>query len=43
MRNACLRLLRGRGVSNVAEALRRHAAHPQEAIDLVKEFVPPDL
>jgi predicted transposase YbfD/YdcC len=43
MRNACLRLLRSSGVSNVAAALRRHAAHPQKAIDLVMEFVPPDL
>jgi predicted transposase YbfD/YdcC len=43
MRNACLRLLRSSGVGNVAEALRRQAAHPQEALDLVREFIPPDL
>ena len=43
MRNACLRLLRSSGVTNVAEAMRRHAANPQQALELVRQFVPPDL
>jgi hypothetical protein len=40
MRNAGLRLLRQAGVGNVAEALRRHAARPEEALKLVTDLVP---
>jgi len=40
LRNAALRLLREAGVGNVAEALRRHAAKPEEAVKLATELVP---
>jgi predicted transposase YbfD/YdcC len=36
MRNVLLNLLNGLGVSNKAAALRRHAAHPNEALRLVR-------
>jgi hypothetical protein len=32
LRNATLNLLHGKGVANIAAALRRHAAHPLEAL-----------
>jgi predicted transposase YbfD/YdcC len=40
LRNAGLRLLRSIRVPNVAAALRRHAAKPQEALRLVMSFAP---
>jgi predicted transposase YbfD/YdcC len=40
LRNAGLRLLRSRGLTAIAAALRRHAAKPQEAVDLVMNFAP---
>jgi predicted transposase YbfD/YdcC len=40
MRNAGLRLLRACNVPNIAAALRRHAAKPLEAIDLVMNLAP---
>ena len=36
LRNVTLNLLRWRGVGNIAAALRRHAAHPLEALALVR-------
>jgi len=36
LRNVTLNLLRGKGVPNIAAALRRHAAHPLEALALVR-------
>ena len=36
MRNLLLNLLNGRGVANKAAALRRHAAHPHEALVLIR-------
>jgi predicted transposase YbfD/YdcC len=40
IRNAGLRLLRSSRLTNVAAALRRHAAKPQEALRLVMSFTP---
>lgn len=40
LRNASLRLLRADGVKNIASALRRHAAKPIEAIQLVLNLTP---
>jgi hypothetical protein len=40
LRNAGLRLLRSIRVPNVAAALRRHAAKPREALQLVMSFAP---
>ena len=37
LRGAALNLLRGEGTTNVAAALRRFAARPQEAIQLLKK------
>lgn len=36
MRNIVINLLNEKGVSNKAAALRRHAAHPHEALDLIR-------
>jgi predicted transposase YbfD/YdcC len=36
LRNVALNLLRWTGVDNIAAALRRHAAHPLEALALIK-------
>lgn len=36
LRNVTLNLLHGKGVPNVAAALRRHAAHPLEALALIR-------
>ncbi len=36
MRNVVLNPLNGLGVANKAAALRRHAAHPAEALELVR-------
>lgn len=36
LRNVTLNLLRWSGVSNIAAALRRHAAHPLEAVALIR-------
>jgi hypothetical protein len=36
LRNVCLNLLRWNHVANIAAALRRHAAHPLEALALVR-------
>ena len=38
LRNAALNLLNRAGVKNKAAALRRHAAHPNEAIALIRGF-----
>jgi hypothetical protein len=38
LRNTVVNLLNGLGVSNKAAALRRHAAHPYEALRLVRPF-----
>ena len=35
LRNAAINLLNGKAVKNMAAALRRHAAHPHEALALV--------
>ncbi|RME40902.1 MAG: hypothetical protein D6788_02360, partial [Planctomycetota bacterium] len=35
LRNTALNLLRAAGVSNIAAALRRHAARPREALALI--------
>jgi predicted transposase YbfD/YdcC len=40
LRNAGVRLLRSIRVTNVAAALRRHAAKPREALQLVMSFAP---
>jgi predicted transposase YbfD/YdcC len=40
IRNAGLWLLRASGLSNIAAALRRHAAKPLEALGLVMNSVP---
>ena len=40
LRNAALRLLRSRGLTKIAAALRRHAAKPHEALRLVMSFTP---
>jgi hypothetical protein len=40
IRNAGLRLLRASGLGNIAAALRRHAAQPQEALQLIMSFAP---
>jgi hypothetical protein len=40
LRNAILRLIRAAGLENVAAALRRFAAHPEEALRLVREPPP---
>ena len=40
IRNAGLRLLRSSGLTNIAAALRRHAAKPHEALRLVMSFAP---
>lgn len=40
LRNAGLRLLRAWDVGNIAAALRRHAAKPLEAIQMVLQLVP---
>jgi hypothetical protein len=37
IRNAAINVLNWAGLKNKAAALRRHAAHPEEAIELVKE------
>jgi hypothetical protein len=36
LRNVTLNLLHGQGVPNIAAALRRHAAHPHEALALIR-------
>jgi hypothetical protein len=36
LRNTALNLLRAAGVSNIAAALRRHAARPREALALIR-------
>jgi len=40
LRNAALWLMRSSGVTEIAAALRRHAAHPHEALRLVMDFTP---
>lgn len=40
IRNAALRLLRSSGLTQIAAALRRHAAKPLEAMQLVMNFAP---
>jgi predicted transposase YbfD/YdcC len=40
VRNAALRLMRSSGLTNIAAALRRHAAKPHEALQLVMSFAP---
>jgi hypothetical protein len=40
IRNAALRLLRARGLTEITATLRRHAAKPLEAIGLVMNFAP---
>jgi predicted transposase YbfD/YdcC len=40
MRNTAIGLLRGIGVKNMAEALRRNAAHPEEALALLGLPIP---
>jgi hypothetical protein len=40
IRNAALRLMRSSGLSEIAAALRRHAAKPLEALQLVMSFAP---
>jgi predicted transposase YbfD/YdcC len=40
IRNAALRLLRSSGLTEIAAALRRHAAKPLEALRLVMNFAP---
>jgi hypothetical protein len=40
IRNAGLRLLRSARLTNLAAALRRHAAKPLEALRLVMDFAP---
>lgn len=36
LRNVALNLLRWKNVPNIAAALRRHAAHPREALELIR-------
>ncbi|HEY2587035.1 MAG TPA: ISAs1 family transposase [Tepidisphaeraceae bacterium] len=38
LRNAALNLLNRAGVTNKAAALRRHAAHPEEALALIRGY-----
>jgi predicted transposase YbfD/YdcC len=40
LRNAALRLMRSSGLTEIAAALRRHAAQPLEALRLVMSFAP---
>ena len=40
LRNVALRLMRSSGLSEIAAGLRRHAAKPLEAMDLVMSYVP---
>ncbi len=40
IRNAALRLMRSSGLSEIAAALRRHAAKPHEALRLIMSFAP---
>jgi Transposase DDE domain len=40
LRNASLRLMRSSGLTEMAAALRRHAAKPVEAVRLVMSFAP---
>jgi predicted transposase YbfD/YdcC len=40
LRNAALRLMRSSGLTEIAAALRRHAAKPHEALRLVMNFSP---
>lgn len=40
MRNAALWLMRSSGLSAIAAALRRHAARPEEALQLVMNYAP---
>lgn len=40
IRNAALRLMRSSGLSQIAAALRRHAAKPHEALRLIMSFAP---
>lgn len=43
LRNAVLRLIRSRGPCNVAEALRRYAAKPLDALRSVRPQLPGDF
>lgn len=43
LRNTVIALVRGAGHTNVAGALRRHAAHPREALALVGIILPQRL
>lgn len=38
LRNAGINLLNRCGIKNKAAAMRRHAAHPEEALALLTEF-----
>jgi predicted transposase YbfD/YdcC len=40
IRNSVLRLIRSSGLTGIAATLRRHAAKPQEAMQLVMSFAP---
>jgi predicted transposase YbfD/YdcC len=40
LRNAALRLMRSSGLTEIAAALRRHAAKPHEALRLIMNFTP---
>lgn len=40
IRNAALRLMRSSGLTEIAAALRRHAAKPHDAVRLVMNFTP---